>query len=347
MASRYLIGKGELLTYPIDAPKKQPGEKTFPYSFDEVRMDILPKIEELNQQIAKIPSNSFPVGIAVAALTLHPAFIAKSYFPRLLLHKSGLTSVGSRTVRISPRRVVSTSAIRELDTTQLYIAGDKQAFQDLIPLVLSLSEGDPLANQLREVESIGAISSSEKIKSGEDAPYVGVYEVCLHMLPEGFEINIRNEFISYAASLNYSVNEKFTFVAGGLIFLAVEGDQENINLLANFSLVRAIRPMPSIRSIGSAARNVAVPLGITFSNSEPLSSEPKVAILDGGLPNEHALGRYVRRIFSSDPAAADDKDFNQHGLGVTSAFLFGPIKPGEQVEQPYSYVDHYRVAEIT
>jgi len=32
-----------------------------------------------------------------------------------------------------------------------------------------------------------------------------------------------------------------------------------------------------------------------------------------------------------------------HGVGVTSAFLFGYIDPQKPIPQPYSYVDHYRV----
>lgn len=48
MVTRYLIGKGELLTYPIDAPKKKPGEKAHPYTLEEARRALLPQIEAAN-----------------------------------------------------------------------------------------------------------------------------------------------------------------------------------------------------------------------------------------------------------------------------------------------------------
>ncbi len=33
----------------------------------------------------------------------------------------------------------------------------------------------------------------------------------------------------------------------------------------------------------------------------------------------------------------------EHGIGVSSAFLFGPINPAETATRPYSYIDHHRV----
>ena len=37
MATRYLIGKGELLTQPIDAPRMKPSPKVRPYSVSEAQ----------------------------------------------------------------------------------------------------------------------------------------------------------------------------------------------------------------------------------------------------------------------------------------------------------------------
>ena len=88
-----------------------------------------------------------------------------------------------------------------------------------------------------------------------------------------------------------------------------------------------------------------MPLAVSFAlpSGEPLSREPKVAVLDGGLPAEHVLDRYVRRYFLADEDASDVADFNEHGLGVTSALLFGPIEPEATAERPYAPVDHHRV----
>jgi hypothetical protein len=77
--------------------------------------------------------------------------------------------------------------------------------------------------------------------------------------------------------------------------------------------------------------------------AQPMSDEPTVAILDGGLPATHVLDRFITRYDKSDQNAADVPEYIDHGLSVTSAFLFGPIEPGGDAERPYSYVHHYRV----
>jgi len=43
------------------------------------------------------------------------------------------------------------------------------------------------------------------------------------------------------------------------------------------------------------------------------------------------------------PDANDHADGPDHGLAVSSAFLFGPIKPGGEASRPYSFIDHLRV----
>ena len=50
-----------------------------------------------------------------------------------------------------------------------------------------------------------------------------------------------------------------------------------------------------------------------------------------------------RAAFLADEEASDVPDFTEHGLGVTSAVLFGPIEPEATAERPYAPVDHHRV----
>jgi hypothetical protein len=98
-----------------------------------------------------------------------------------------------------------------------------------------------------------------------------------------------------------------------------------------------------LRSMRPAMRANSVSLGCDLAIEQPLSSEPKVAILDGGLPADHPIGPWLRSYRLLDPSAKDDAGGNEHGLAVTSAFLFGPIQPGGSARRPYAYVDHLRV----
>ncbi|MFX4914355.1 hypothetical protein ABTC20_19270, partial [Acinetobacter baumannii] len=74
-----------------------------------------------------------------------------------------------------------------------------------------------------------------------------------------------------------------------MLFVAVEGPTSGLDGLAQFTLLRVVRPMPKVRSARPIARSSAVAVGCTLPLAAPLSSEPKVAILDGGLPEQHVL----------------------------------------------------------
>ena len=51
-----------------------------------------------------LQSEFAPRGEITAEVILHPAFLAKSYFPATILRDSGLIILGSRPVKITPRK---------------------------------------------------------------------------------------------------------------------------------------------------------------------------------------------------------------------------------------------------
>ena len=91
MATRYLIGRAELLTYPIETPKKKPGEKAHPYTLAEAKQILVPQIDVANAAFQALPPKACADDLAVARLILHPAYLAKTFFPKLLLDQVGLT----------------------------------------------------------------------------------------------------------------------------------------------------------------------------------------------------------------------------------------------------------------
>lgn len=66
MSTRYLIGRAELLTYPIEAPKKKPGDKAHPYTLGEAQRIIVPEIEVANSLFQALPAKACADDIAVA-----------------------------------------------------------------------------------------------------------------------------------------------------------------------------------------------------------------------------------------------------------------------------------------
>jgi hypothetical protein len=344
MATRYIIGKGELLAYGVPPPKTVP-DKYHPYTLDQAKEAIGPELDMTSAALDAGPASLYPHELAVAKLTLHPVYVAKSYFPAGFLMRAGLVSVGSRTVRIKPRKPASKRAPKQSDTVQLFVAGTREAFRRLPNYARSLTEADPEANDFIEIEAISPFESRDRIAPGA-TPETSVFEVGLHLMPHEDADNIRMPFIEYAASCGFKIPLEHEFQIGGLLFLAAEGDQANIERLARFSLMRVVRPMPALR--GARPLQRAAPLAVTFQmpSGAPLSSEPKAAILDGGLPEDHVFERYINRYRLSDDNAAASPEYVDHGHGVTSAFLFGPIEPGQPANRPYSYVDHYRVLDV-
>lgn len=342
MATRYLIGKGELLTQPIGPPLRNQGTKLRPYSLKEALTDLLPQVEQTSSTFDALSMHACPNDMVVARMAIHPAFLAKSYFPKAMLDGAGLVSVGSHTVRLQPRKKIRKKDPDVVETTEFFIAGRRQAMRAFPAFAKGLLDGSSLALQFAEIERFAPLLPIERIRGEYSIPH-RVFEVGLHLLPDASEEDLRGYFISYAQQCGFSVNDEFVFNAGGMLFLAIEGKAEGLVELAKFTMVRVLRPMPHLRGVRPITRGAPLALTFGLSGLDPVSREPKVAILDGGLPQEHVLGSYVRRYFVSDSAAQDVEDYLHHGLGVTSAFLFGPIEPGTVASRPYSAVDHHRV----
>jgi hypothetical protein len=341
MANRFIIGKGELLTYDIDPPPIRP-TKAHPYTLEQAQQILIPQIAAAAADLSMLPREACPMDIAVAKMQLHPAYISKSYFPRAILREAGLVSLGSRTIRLKPRDDTRKTAPAESDTTEMFVAGTRNAFGRFAALARQLDPETAAGDQFRRIENFYSMVPADRVKLIELV--VGnVFEVGLHLVPDHSSEVVRALFSAYAATHQFKVHPKYEFPVGGMLFLAMEGPVENLAALAQFTLLRVVRPMPKVRSARPIARSNALAVSCTLPAAAPLSNEPRVAILDGGLPDQHVLQRYVRRYNLSSPEAADVPDYLEHGLAVTSAFLFGPIEPGGTARRPFSPVDHYRV----
>ncbi len=346
MSQRFIIGKGELLTYPIPPPAIKP-TKAHPYSFEEALERLVPQVETTVAEFDAMPKAAFPGDVAVAKFTLHPAYIAKSFFPAAFLQEAGLTPIGSRTVKVRPVKNTRKSAPKECETTELFVAGRRASFRALRSLVENLDETSGPGRQFAEFESIAAMDVEDRIRRPlpDDEDVIAVFEIGLHVVPGLSSEELRSVFAAYAKRKDFTVNESLSFPVGRMLFLAVEGPTSQLEELAQFSLLRVVRLMPKIRALRpvGAPRTGAPGIDFTLPRSQPISSEPKVAVLDGGLPNKTLLQPFIQNYYQSDPDASDVPGYVEHGQSVTSALLFGPVDPDAPARRPYSYVDHHRI----
>ncbi|MFI8619268.1 S8 family peptidase [Acidovorax sp. NPDC077693] len=312
-----------------------------PYTLGEAKKVLIPQLEKAAKSIASIPRDACPGNLAVLRIDLHPAFISKSTFPGALLREAGLTHIGSKTIKVEPRRELRRTAPNISESTQLYVTATRAAIAKLPDFAASLEPDIAEANQFTQIENLSAMSPADRIK--RDAKNAEAFEISLHAWPDHTIRQLYESFASYAASVGFRVNSKFLFPVGRMLFLGAEGDASALSELAQYSLIRSIRAMPKIRKLRPTVAEHAVSFPVVLPTAAPISDEPRVAILDGGLPKHHALGRFIENYELSDITAKDVPGYLEHGLGVTSAFLFGPLSTTHEAPRPYSYVDHFRV----
>src|SRR6266850_2214273 len=135
----YLLGFGERLTEKIEAPRKI-AKKRHPYTFNEARQRLTPQLRKAVKDIEQLPAAACPNDESIAAVTLHPAYLAKTFFPAGLLRSVGLESIGSRSRHLVPEKGAKFSkqkegtAIRKeaepipSATADLFVAGSRRTF---------------------------------------------------------------------------------------------------------------------------------------------------------------------------------------------------------------------------
>lgn len=350
MAERknFLLGYGERLTAKIKAPGGG-GPKSHPYTFQEAQARLMPKLDNLVKDIGNLPDLACPNEQIVAVLTLHPSYMAKSYFPQELLGAVGLRHVGSRRRSVTPEKWGKKRHKDVAVTTELFVSGPRRYFEDWAKYLANWTEQTRGASELIELEDIYYQPSEERIRpiTGDgDQP---LFEVVLHAsaLPESQFII--SGFARYLAKLGIKADLDRRIHVGGLCFLPIRTTEEKVSQLAEFSFLRVAREMPKLRVVENAvalpADTKRAPL-LGLSDSSVLDPNVRVAIFDGGLPADSVLATWAtakepKGIGKAVPA------YLSHGQHVTSALLFGHLGDGRAITKPPCRVDHWRVLDET
>lgn len=338
----FLLGKGERLTEDVRVPSG-PVNKVPPYTFEEAKKRIAPMLNNVVTMLESLPAEACPNEKAVATLTLNPEYIAKSYYPTDLLRAVGLEAIGSRGRRVTPEKKSLGRTPEEVNTTELFLLGTRASFKKWAAEIGNWTEYNDGAMQIMSIEEVSVPTPEEKIKSITVNEKRIVYEIVLHASEQRSEASYLTKFRSYLRRLELDATFTRRFYAGGLCFLELEAPSELAEKIAEFSLVRVVREMPALRLLRPTIRAMGMDgIKVSLPNVDPVSKLTKVAIFDGGIPINHPITRWARPI--DVPGIGNSVDeLLEHGVGVTSAFLFGHIDPHKPLEIPYSNVDHYRV----
>ena len=133
---RFLIGFGERLTEPVPPPGGG-GKAPPPYETAHARERLRPQFRDASQRANALPRYACPDDRIVSILTLHPSYVAKSYFPEPFLRAAGFESIGSRPTHLVPERNMHSfkgpdgkqqfearPGIEERPTTELFVGVD-------------------------------------------------------------------------------------------------------------------------------------------------------------------------------------------------------------------------------
>ena len=349
---RFLLGKGENLAEEVAYPRRRP-KKDHVYGLDEAKRQLTAGLTAAVTYFDGLPDKACPENEVTAMMVLHPTYIAKSYWPSHLVDDEQLRSIGSRPLRLVPRKVRKTvdkvskvvDGEDETETVALFVAGSREAFRGVLAALPNFQSDHPAAEDLIKIEALSPMTPELRLKPIPAADAEPLLEVVLHSDLD--HPAILEGFAEYLKSIDVKWKKAY-YQVDGLCFCPVRAPRERVKAIAQYSFVRAVRGMPKLRSlrpISVPLRSGIAPFPCQLPDADPVNQDVKAAIFDGGLPVQPDLSRWVKH-HEAKGIGKPRAQFLEHGLAVTSSVLFGPIVDGAALGRPPGLVDHYRVLDL-
>lgn len=313
---RYLIGGGEKLTEEMTRPRRGFGDKAHPYTFAEAIERLSPQLREVERGLGVLSDLACPGDDAVIGVTLHPAYLAKSYYPAHLIDELRLRHLGSRAVHIVPSKVAAGEAERPQPAPLIYLSGKRGRLLEFAQMLPAWKPRDELVqNEFREIERV-SLPDAERAKPllGEDLDRPRALEIVLHADAEDGDYIVEG-FADFVRSLGLDIDTDRRRQNSGLCFLPMYAPKRAVPDILQFSFLRALRSMPRVVPLDPAVRALIPSFRVALPDEDAAAPELKVAIFDGGLPDNHGLERWVST--KNVPGTGDPVPSAQaHGLVV-------------------------------
>lgn len=347
---RPILSNTEKYSQKAQPQRKNQGNKKIPYSFPEARRRLFPKLKSTLQRSMSLPVEARPNNIVITKMTLHPAYLAKSFFPNSLFKEYNLRSLGSKEVFIHPEVQVTESKSDNISSSQYFVAGKEIDIIRLISDIESEHVEAEIQYDFAKFEDIDLIKREDKIVPSAyvSTPPVHVqqdlkYEIVLHASLH--DEDVISSFISYVENLDGLVYAEKTRTVKGLTFCFISIASSKIPSLADFSFIRVVRPAPELK--------ISESINAQLENSEPSqlggtegsannNEHSNIAIFDGGLFAEDCNRKEIR-YFDLTHQSQDIKENYQHGSLVTSAVVYGEASDYSNSNNFVLNVDHYKV----
>lgn len=336
----FIIGYGETLTRKVEI-KSGSGAKSHPYSFAEARDRLVSDLNQVIREIDLKSSQQCVDGEVVVKFIQHPSYLAKSYYPTQLFNKFGIIDVGSKSMKVKPRKWAIKKHPEEGLASCIFVSGNKSKFEAMLNSLAYEQLPNVTQTLIRSIEKVSSYDAVEKIKSIEENTKKLRLEVVLHA--EALNQKVFQSFTKYVESLNGQVDWSRSKSVGGLTFLPVSISKGLESDLAEFSHLRALRSVPKLRFNKPDTIRSSINEIFDLPEYEPLNHDFKVCIFDGGLGTENIITPWVNELIPSD-VTNSHPSLLAHGGEVCSTYLFGPFNAeSKSFSSPYSNVDIVRV----
>ncbi|EPI8785982.1 S8 family peptidase [Vibrio parahaemolyticus] len=336
----FIIGYGESLTDKVEV-KSGGGLKKHPYSFAEARSRLAHDLSNIIRDIDSKPKEQCANGEVVVKFIQHPSYLAKSYYPTGLFSKYDIKDVGTKSLRIKPKKWGIQKHPETGLASCIFVSGTKAKFEAMLNSIQHDNLPKCTQDLIRSIENVSSVSSVEKIKYVDTSNQNLKLEVVLHA-SEDDEV-VRSSFGHYSDILGGVVDWKRAKIVGGLTFLPVSIHSGSEQDLAEFSHLRALRSMPKLRFNHPSVTREVLNEAFSLPPFEVINNDFKVCIFDGGIGNEHILKDWVTEHIPSD-VKSGHPSLLAHGSEVCSTYLFGPYNDTQpMLSKPYTNVDIIRV----
>ncbi|MFH1853259.1 MAG: S8 family peptidase [Candidatus Neomarinimicrobiota bacterium] len=339
----FILGFGERLSEPTTLPGRKIEKKPV-YDYSESLEFLTQDIGAIVTTVNAMPVLSLPKNIAVVSFVLHPEFMAMSYYPQTIFNELSVDIVGSKLIQIVPRRFSTEREMIPTFTIEYFVACNKNKLEAWPEIFNTFSANNKLRDELTRFEKFSSIRPIDKIKGGTLSTHNNKYEVVIHTDIQQEEIDINLSYNSYATTLGVIPDLRRSISTNGLVFIPTVSRPEQIEQLANFSLIRAIRPMPRLRPhpIRQNIDDNANLFSIQLPTGVPIDPGLVGAIFDGGIRAKSPLITWTNP-YETEGCLQTNPNYLEHGEKVTSSALFGHIQEDEEIPRPFGYIDHYRV----
>lgn len=343
-----ILSKAEV--YATGAPKQQrpnlDDKKYEPYSYPVAKDRVTKRLGATLSAAGALSPNMTPDDQIVTSLTLHPSFLAKSYYPQAILDRYSLKSLGSKEVIISPEiAVTDEQRAGNISSSLYFVAGKKENFHKLLSDLVSDRMDDSAKEDLVKIENLILFDAEEKLSPSSKLQADNVelcYEVVLHASQE--DHSVLAGFFNYIESLQGQCFRDKTRSVDSLTFCFLRINSKKIRELAKFSFVRVVRPLPEIKladrmSTLDARSEIQVE---GARNINPNAAQANIAVFDGGLFPESNENSHIR-YFDLTNQPVDAAHNYAHGSRVTSALVYGEAEDYLSDSNVVLPVDHYKV----